>query len=76
MKMVYDGEKMAKEVRTKRLITLDIDIRTAADQIGISYPTLSRIENKKKPDIETLATICQWICQPIDSFFKPSKKKN
>lgn len=73
MRLKYDGEKLAKEVRTKRLITLNVDLRKAAKQIGIGYATLSRIENEKKPDIETLAAVCKWINTPIDSFFKSVK---
>ena len=73
MRLKYDGEKLAKEVRIKRLITLNVDLRDAAKEIGIGYATLSRIENKKKPDIETLAAVCYWIGQPIDNFFKKGK---
>lgn len=78
MKLRYDGAKLATAVRTKRLIVENIDIRTAAKQIGISAPTLSRIENEKTPDVITLALVCEWINVDMDYYFttiSPKKKK-
>jgi len=69
MKIKYDSERLSKLVKTKRIIDLDLDIRSAAKKIKISAATLSRIENGKTPDIETLAVVCHWINEPIDSFF-------
>lgn len=69
MKFEYDGEKLSKAVRTKRLIELKLDIRKAATEIGISPATLSRIENKKTPDIVVLASVCNWVSLPMDGFF-------
>lgn len=69
MKFEYDGEKLSKAVRTKRLIDMKLDIRKAAIEIGISPATLSRIENKKTPDIVVLASVCNWISMPMDGFF-------
>ena len=45
-------------VREKRGVR---GIREAATEIGISYATLSRIENGKVPDLETFSKICQWV---------------
>lgn len=45
-------------VREKRGVR---GIREAAAEIGISYATLSRIENGKVPDLETFSKICQWL---------------
>ncbi len=36
-------------------------IREAAKEIGISPATLSRVENKKIPDLETFGKICKWL---------------
>lgn len=69
MKFEYDGEKLSKAVRTKRLIDMKLDIRSAAIEIGISAATLSRLENKKTPDIVVLASVCNWIAMPMDGFF-------
>ncbi len=73
MKFEYDGEKLSKAVRTKRLIDMKVDIRKAATEIGISPATLSRIENKKTPDIVVLASVCNWISMPMDGFFHEQK---
>lgn len=36
-------------------------IREVAAEIGISYATLSRIENGKLPDLQTFSKICMWL---------------
>jgi transcriptional regulator with XRE-family HTH domain len=36
-------------------------LRATADQIGISAPTLLRIEAGRIPDIETFGKICRWL---------------
>lgn len=74
MKFEYDGEKLSKAVRTKRLIDMKLDIRSAAIEIGISAATLSRIENKKTPDVVVLAAVCNWVSLPMDGFFNPKTK--
>jgi transcriptional regulator with XRE-family HTH domain len=36
-------------------------IRAAALDAGVSPATLSRVENKHMPDLETFAKLCKWI---------------
>ena len=36
-------------------------IRAAAGEIGISPATLSRIENGRVPDLDTLRKVCTWL---------------
>ena len=36
-------------------------IREVAAEIGISYATLSRVENGKLPDLQTFSKICTWL---------------
>jgi transcriptional regulator with XRE-family HTH domain len=36
-------------------------VRAAASEIGISFATISRIENGRVPDLETLKKICRWL---------------
>jgi len=36
-------------------------IREVAAEIGISYATLSRVENGKVPDLKTFSKICTWL---------------
>ena len=45
-------------VRAKRA---DNRLRAAAKEIGISAPTLLRIEAGHIPDLETFGKICQWL---------------
>jgi transcriptional regulator with XRE-family HTH domain len=76
MKMLYDSKPVVKAVRTKRLIEWDLDIREAAKKMKISPATLSRIENGRTPDVNTLATVCYYISLPMESAFIPSNKKH
>ena len=75
MKLQYSGEKMAKAVKTKRIIELNIETRVAAKKIGISSATLSRIENEKTPDVNTLAMVADWLDLGREYFFVPLRKK-
>lgn len=36
-------------------------IREVAAEIGVSYATLSRVENGKLPDLQTFSKICAWL---------------
>ena len=36
-------------------------LRTVADEIGTSAPTLSRIESGKMPDLQTFGKLCRWL---------------
>lgn len=51
-------DALARRIQEKRAGT---GVREAAKQIGISPATLSRVENKKIPDLETFGRICKWL---------------
>jgi len=51
-------ELLAENILRKRSIK---GVRAAAVDIGISSATLSRVENKKVPDLETFGKICKWL---------------
>lgn len=51
-------ELLAENILRKRSIK---GVRAAALDIGISSATLSRVENKKVPDLETFGKICAWL---------------
>ena len=38
-----------------------VGIRQAAEEIGISAATLSRVERGNLPDLETFKRICSWV---------------
>lgn len=44
-----------------------IGVREAAKQIGISHATLSRIENGKATDGQTLWCVLSWLNSPLSS---------
>lgn len=39
----------------------ELGLRTAADQIGITHTTLSRVEAGNLPDLNTFIKICKWL---------------
>jgi len=67
MKVQYDAKRLATAVKEKRG---EIGLRTAGKQIGVSASTLSRVENKKEPDITSMAKICVWLDIQMEYFFK------
>lgn len=74
MKLIYTPAKLIHSLRTKRIIDDKLDIRDCAKKIGVSAATLSRIENGKTPDVNTLATVCKWVPFSLDECFSPLKK--
>ena len=43
-------------------------LRATGKEIGVSAPTLSRIEQGNLPDIETYVKICEWLNVSTDYF--------
>jgi len=72
MRLKYNSDWLSGDVRSKR----DGGVRAVSKEIGVSPATLSRIENGKTPDIETLAMVCQWLEKPMDMYFRPIKRKS
>lgn len=63
----------SKAIRQKRIIELDINVREAATQIGISFSTLSRCENERMPELLAYANICKWLGVSMDTFISKAK---
>ncbi|WP_321480137.1 helix-turn-helix transcriptional regulator [uncultured Bacteroides sp.] len=54
---------MLKDKRGKK------GLRTVAEEIGgVSYATLSRIEQGRIPDVDTFVKICKWLEVSTDTF--------
>jgi transcriptional regulator with XRE-family HTH domain len=51
-------DSLARRIQEKRA---GMGIRDAAREVGVSPATLSRVENKKIPDLETFGKICRWL---------------
>ena len=66
--MEFKNVSFSEALLTKRVVKLRIDLRLAAQLIGISYATLSRLENKKIPDVITFAKCCKWLGMKMDDF--------
>jgi transcriptional regulator with XRE-family HTH domain len=50
-------------------------LREAAAEIGISAPTLLRIESGRLPDIDTFGKVCRWLdVDPGDFLGRPSQQ--
>ena len=65
------GRRVAKHRETRGL-----GIRAAAKEIGISHPTLSRIERGHLPDLENYQRICRWLGEDAESNVMPSAGLN
>lgn len=52
-----------------------LGVRAAAEQVGISSATLSRVENGHLPDLQTFAKICRWLEVDPARFFGMSPSK-
>lgn len=53
-----DIEALAERIQQHRA---GKGIREAAKEVGVSPATLSRVENRKVPDLETFSKICAWL---------------
>lgn len=60
------GRRVAKHRET-----LGLGIRAAAREIGVSHPTLSRIERGHLPDLENYQRICRWLGEDAESNVMP-----
>ena len=68
--MIFNIEKLRKDLITKRLIEEKLSLREASVKSNISAATLSRVENSKLPDVETFAKLCEWLGTDAKSYFQ------
>lgn len=67
---------MSKELNTHLLATMikkkrgDQGLRAVAEEIEVSAPTLSRIEQEKVPDVDTFLKICRWLKMSPEDFVR------
>lgn len=72
---LFDKTEFAKALKTHRVITMDIGLREVAKKVKISAATLSRIENEKPTEIDTILKLCHWMKLPLTKFIT-TKRKN
>ena len=58
MALQIDIDKLSYMIKSKRG---EKGLRTIAKEIGVSASTLSRVEQKKLPDIDTFIELCKWL---------------
>lgn len=61
------GEMLKDRRRQKRL-----SLRDLADQTGVSFNTLSRVERGHVPDLRNLTRIAEWLDMPVEMFIEPA----
>src|SRR5439155_26132545 len=64
-KMFIDPVELGDRVRAKRR-SKKLSIREAADEIGVSAPTISRVERGHLPERENLLRLARWAEVRID----------
>ena len=68
--LYYDSESLKKDLRTKRIIQLNISMDDCAKSIGISTATLSRIENGNMPDLLNFFKVVKWLGNDGSKYIK------
>lgn len=72
MELTLNTKLFAQTIKGKRA---NNGLRAAAKDIGISFTTLSRIEQGKVPDVDTFVRICKWLNTSTDTFIIGTSKK-
>lgn len=65
---VLDIEALAQRLRDRRTAS-GLSVRQAAEQVGVSFMTLSRVESGSQPDLATFMKLCAWLGTPAEEFF-------
>lgn len=66
-------ELLGDLVRRRRK-TDGLSLRDAADQIGVSAPTLQRVETGQPPNSASLIRITEWLQLPVEEVLRKGKK--
>src|SRR5688572_9822745 len=71
MSKKIDTGKLSSMIKSKRG---DKGMRDVSKEIGVSAPTISRIEQGKVPDVDTFIKLCEWLGVTADTFTMSSSK--
>jgi len=78
MKVSFNNELLTSHITDKRVVDAKkhvlISGSEAAKIIEISKATMSRVMNGGAVDIISLFKICKWLGNPMESYFKVTKK--
>lgn len=53
-----------------------LSLRQAAQDVGVSFNTLARIEKGHVPDLGTFQRIAEWVGVPPGAFFHPQPRRS
>lgn len=73
MRYYFDATEFSKRIKTKRIIELGKGLREVAAKTGVSFATLSRMENMATPEMESFLKVCHWLNNPPNDFLTTSK---
>lgn len=68
MKVEFKIDQFREDIILNRQLKNRLTLRKCALQIGISAPTLSRLETSKMPDILTYAKVCYWLKKDLNTY--------
>lgn len=63
----FDISSLGELVRRRRGA---LSIRQAADEAGVSFSTLARVESGSQPDLATFTRLCGWLGVTPGQFFR------
>jgi DNA-binding XRE family transcriptional regulator len=69
----FNYKLLARDIYNRRSQNTgrEMFLEKAAEQAGVSKATLYRLEAEAvKPDIDTLASVCNWIGKPLQYYFQ------
>lgn len=79
--MPLPGAQAVEQLDMKALASMvterrgSISLRQAAKEAGVSFSTLTRVENGAQPDLTSFTQICAWLGVPPSQFFSPIAQK-
>src|SRR5262245_40799343 len=68
--ITLNRKKLSRAIRERR-VKVGYTLRDLEGVVGVSYPTLCRIERCEiaNPEVGHLLAICQWLRRPPESFY-------
>lgn len=66
---IFNVNKFRLDLTTERVVKRRLNLRDAAEEIGIVAATLSRLEKDATPDVDTMLKVCKWLNVPSDRYF-------
>lgn len=73
MSTIFDGEAFFAAIDAARL-SKDLTWKKVAEKAGVPASTLTRMSQGKRPDLDSLAKLCQWSGLKADDFMRGEGK--